>query len=193
MSHRLCVHMDDCRAVTQLSEYLGNFFTETVKKGPPVIVCIGTDRSTGDSLGPLVGWRLSTLLSGWDLLIIGTLDNPVHAENLSEVMKQLTAKEKYCPILAVDACLGQVSPIGSVVIEKTPLYPGTGLKKKLPPVGDLSITGIVNLSGFMEQQLLHTTRLSLVMRLAKIISDSTYLAIRRNYSYLSNSCIHSNL
>ena len=49
------------------------------------------------------------------------------------------------------------------------LEPGLGVKKKLPPVGDISITGIVNLSGAFEHFLLQTTRLSTVMELADAI------------------------
>jgi len=44
-----------------------------------------------------------------------------------------------------------------------------GVDKKLPAVGDLCITGIVNLSGFGGQMLLQTTRLSLVLELASFI------------------------
>ena len=46
-----------------------------------MFLCIGTDRSTGDSLGPLVGHMLrSRRLKG--AAVIGTLDKPVHAMNL---------------------------------------------------------------------------------------------------------------
>ena len=70
-----------------------------------VIVCIGTDRSTGDALGPLTGSKLKTL----NLYphIFGTLEEPVHATNLHEVMATINNKFP-CPFLvAVDACLGK--------------------------------------------------------------------------------------
>ena len=42
-----------------------------------MFLCIGTDRSTGDSLGPLVGHKLRRQrLKG--AAVIGTLDKPVH-------------------------------------------------------------------------------------------------------------------
>ena len=43
-----------------------------------VFLCIGTDRSTGDSLGPLIGSRLEAEGIG-DVVVIGTLEHPVHA------------------------------------------------------------------------------------------------------------------
>jgi len=42
-----------------------------------VILCIGTDRSTGDSLGPLVGHKLKPYINHYEHIhILGTLDNP---------------------------------------------------------------------------------------------------------------------
>ncbi|MDQ0659408.1 putative sporulation protein YyaC [Paenibacillus sp. W2I17] len=59
-----------------------------------------------------------------------------------------------------------------------PLKPGAGVNKELPPVGDIHLTGIVNVGGFMEYFVLQNTRLSLVMRMSEIISSSLYSAIR---------------
>ena len=50
------------------------------------------------------------------------------------------------------------------------LYPGAGVQKDLPPVGDIHITGIVNTAGIMEQLTLQTTRLSTVVTLADVIA-----------------------
>ena len=49
------------------------------------------------------------------------------------------------------------------------LYPGAAVHKKLPPVGHIHITGIVNVSGVLEQLTLQTTRLSTVVFLADTI------------------------
>jgi putative sporulation protein YyaC len=46
------------------------------------------------------------------------------------------------------------------------------VNKSLPEVGNIHITGIVNVSGFMEYFVLQNTRLSLVMNMAEIISTS---------------------
>ncbi|MNY42755.1 hypothetical protein D3C86_1776740 [compost metagenome] len=51
------------------------------------------------------------------------------------------------------------------------MRPGAGVNKQLPPVGDIHMTGIVNVGGFMEYFVLQNTRLSLVMQLGdKIVS-----------------------
>ena len=52
-----------------------------------------------------------------------------------------------------------------------PLYPGAAVQKELPPVGDIYITGIVNISGILEYLTLQTTRLSTVISLADTIAQ----------------------
>ena len=52
--------------------------------GSVVFVCIGTDRSTGDSLGPLIGYKIANLRYK-GVYVYGNLEHPVHAKNLEEV------------------------------------------------------------------------------------------------------------
>ncbi|RYL94171.1 spore protease YyaC [Sporolactobacillus sp. THM19-2] len=141
-----------------------------------VIVCIGTDRSTGDALGPLVGMHLRQYTLN-NTHIYGTLDQPVHAVNLQNTMEEVQAMHDHPFIIAVDACLGHRHHVGKVCVSEGPVRPGSGVNKKLPPVGDMNITGIVNLSGYMEYAVLQNTRLSLVMKLSRAISRSLYIAL----------------
>jgi putative sporulation protein YyaC len=143
-----------------------------------VILCIGTDRSTGDCLGPLVGYKLSHNYLMKDIHVFGTLNEPVHAKNLDEKMTYIFNNISNPFVIAIDASLGKMENIGKINLYKGPLYPGAGVNKNLQPVGDISITGIVNMSGFMEYIVLQNTRLSLVMDMAEIISLSLYMAVK---------------
>lgn len=136
-----------------------------------VIVCIGTDRSTGDALGPLIGSRLQTLFVDDQCPVYGTLENPVHAVNLAETIS--TIKRLYVKpyVIAIDACLGQLSSVGMISVGTGPIKPGAGVNKNLPEVGDVHITGIVNVGGFMEYFVLQNTRLSVVMKMAECIAQ----------------------
>lgn len=136
---------------------------------PIVFVCIGTDRSTGDSLGPLVGYKLK-YLSKNNIHIYGTLENPIHAKNMVEILTKIKSSFINPYIVAIDSCLGTLSNIGKVFIQKKPLSPGLALNKQLPTVGEMSITGIVNISGNFEFLVLQNTRLYTVMNLADVIS-----------------------
>ena len=51
------------------------------------------------------------------------------------------------------------------------------MNKDLPKIGDLSVTGIVNISGSLEFMVLQNTRLYTVMLLADVISRGIYHSI----------------
>lgn len=137
-----------------------------------VCVCIGTDRSTGDSLGPLVGSILQkNQFHHWGT-VYGTLDDPVHALNLADKVQQIQQRHPNSFVIAIDACLGQLKSVGAIQVSQGAMKPGAGVNKDLPEIGHLSITGIVNVSGFMEYLVLQNTRLSLVMNMAEIIAES---------------------
>lgn len=136
-----------------------------------ILLCIGSDRSTGDSLGPLVGHKLSKYPLP-QVSVYGTLDDPVHAANLESKISQIMLNHMEPFIIAIDASLGTMDHVGFVTVSEGPLHPGLGVNKTLPSIGDMHITGIVNFSGMMESLLLQTTRLSKVMLLADLISQS---------------------
>lgn len=153
--------------------------SKNIAENPEVVVlCVGTDRSTGDCLGPLVGHRLSKSYSMMNIHVLGTLKEPVHAKNLDENMNYIFNNIRNPFIIAIDASLGKMENIGKINLYRGPLFPGAGVNKNLQPVGDISITGIVNMSGFMEYIVLQNTRLSLVMEMAEIISLSLYMSIK---------------
>ena len=106
-----------------------------------VVLCVGTDRATGDCLGPLVGHQLMT--SSY-YKVFGTLSQPVHAGNLTQTMTEIYRSFREPFVIAIDACLGSADHVGYVTVSSMPLFPGQGVDKELPPVGDISITGIVN-------------------------------------------------
>lgn len=138
---------------------------------PIVILCIGTDRSTGDCLGPLVGTKLQEA-NLEHFQVLGTLKDPVHAVNLEETISKIEEMFLNPFIIAIDACLGRLKSVGTFQVGTGPIKPGAGVNKVLPEVGDIHINGIVNVSGFMEFFVLQNTRLHLVMTMASIIAES---------------------
>lgn len=166
-----------------LAKHLQTIFSKLPSYQPIVVICVGTDRSTGDSLGPLVGSHLNKTSTLRNLHLFGTLDEPVHAMNLAETVDRIHKQFQNPFIVAVDACLGQVASVGCIQVAHGPLKPGAGVNKDLPPVGDIHVTGIVNVGGFMEYFVLQNTRLSLVMNMANVIGDALHAAIRRTQSF----------
>lgn len=133
-----------------------------------VWVCVGTDRSTGDSLGPFVGTMLT---EAGVPNVYGMLGHPVHALNLTETLERIEETHPGACIVGIDACLGKAKAVGSMKLRDGALEPGTSVGKVLPPVGDYNIIGIVNVGGFMEHVVLQNTRLSLVIQMAESITD----------------------
>ncbi|OAS16800.1 spore protease YyaC [Paenibacillus oryzisoli] len=166
-----------------LAKHLQSIFSKLPTYQPIVVICVGTDRSTGDALGPLVGSHLNRTTTLRNLHLFGTLDEPVHAMNLAETVETIHKQFQNPFIVAVDACLGQVASVGCIQVAHGPLKPGAGVNKDLPPVGDIHVTGIVNVGGFMEYFVLQNTRLSLVMNMATVIGDALYASIRRTQSF----------
>lgn len=156
----------------KISILLKEMVSQTIQENQDIILlCIGSDRSTGDSLGPLTGY-LSKRKGCSNIHIIGDLMYPVHASNLDTYLKNINVIFNNPFIIAVDASLGTPEHIGYITLAKGPLKPGLGVKKKLPEVGNIHITGIVNSSSKMNYSTLQTTRLSLIFRISDIISDA---------------------
>jgi putative sporulation protein YyaC len=163
------VHSPNC--FKQFTDPFYSYFSERIPFYHSIIIlCIGTDRSTGDSLGPLIGYKLKNL-SYPNVFVYGTLDEPVHAKNLKDTMTFIHEKHPRPMIIAIDACLGKMEHIGYLTLGVGSIKPGAGVHKSLPAVGDLYITGIVNFSGFMDMLILQNTRLSLVMKMADAITS----------------------
>lgn len=158
----------------------GNVFRGLIRrycteKQTPVFLCIGTDRATGDCLGPLLGDKLRTLSMPFP--IFGTLEHPVHARNLVSTVQLI--KDSYSDpfIIAIDASLGSSDHIGYITLGAGSLKPGAGVSKELPNIGHIFITGIVNQAGEADQMLLQTTRLQIVMQLTNHIFRGIQLGL----------------
>jgi putative sporulation protein YyaC len=152
----------------------------------PIIVCIGTDAVAGDSLGPIVGSMLKEKILG-KTFIFGSLDSTVTAKDVTAVSRFLNSVYVDYPILAIDAALGKKEEIGNVKLSDQPVKPGLGVNKDLSLLGTASLIGVVEqkLGG---QNLLSSVRVSLVYKMAEIISSavSEYVRDCANNTYKSN-------
>ena len=147
-----------------------------------IFLCIGTDRSTGDSLGPLIGHKLKerqdpgrNARKRGGPLVYGTLERPAHAMNLEQYRNFVMDQFPRRVVVAVDASVGNLEHVGYVTLGKGSLKPGLGVSKDLCEVGDIFITGIVGSCTSFDPVMLQSVRLSIVMRMADCICDSICL------------------
>jgi len=126
-------------------------------------LCIGTDRATGDALGPIVG----TMLAYRGLKVCGTIENPVHSLNLAQYEVRFK-QNKPKHIVAIDACIGSYEDIGVIKFKTQGLRPGAGAGKNFPRMGDTSIIGIVE----SNNRAVHECRLYEILEMAQDIVDT---------------------
>jgi len=151
------------------AEGLRAFFAEIGGRHEPgalTFLCIGTDRSTGDALGPLTGSALSAC--GFRH-VIGTLDSPCDASSLKARLADIPESHA---VVAIDACLGQPQSVGSFLVSDEPLFPAKSVGLALPPVGDYSIAAVVNAIGPKPYATLQMTSLHHVMAMAGQIASA---------------------
>ncbi|MBP2017362.1 putative sporulation protein YyaC [Symbiobacterium terraclitae] len=138
----LDVHFREPTAAKQLATALGLQFRSLLQpeRYLPVFFLVGATSSTGDSLGPFIGWFLKR--KGFTGEYVGDLENPVHATNLRgrlfEAWAGALRREKLPYLIAVDAAVGRP---GRITLNRGPLRPGAAMGKSLPRVGQMHIMG----------------------------------------------------
>lgn len=148
--------------------------TQTINEleGEPVFLCIGSERHILDCLGPLTGTMLTEKSS--DILVYGTLEKPLHAKNLVKEIETIKLNHPKIIEIAIDAAIGLEEDVGVIKFRKGPLFPGKALAKRLPAVGQLSITGIVGKRELGKGRQVFNGSLLHVYHMAQLISDAIY-------------------
>ncbi|MDE7086868.1 MAG: spore protease YyaC [Clostridia bacterium] len=143
----------------------------------PVIVCIGSDLSVGDSLGPVTGTKLKEKLKGLNVYVYGTLSKPITAHEVKYTNQFIKNTHPDSTVIAIDAAVGVAGDIGLIKVAKRGLNPGSGANKRLAKVGDVSVMGIVAEKSLFNYSLFSSTRLNIVYKMAEIIAEgvATYI------------------
>ncbi len=139
---------------------------------PPVLLCIGSDLSIGDSLGPIAGTLIKQRATSSGCYVYGTLKAPLTAKEIKYTKDFLKKAHPRATVIAIDAALGDEGEIGLIKISNSPLRPGSGANKKLGKIGDVSVLGIVAPRTNFTYNTLNLTRLNLVYNMANVISGA---------------------
>ena len=155
-----------------------------------VFVCIGTDRMTGDSFGPLVGTKLKNKFEQYNICnidIYGTLENNISYSNIQFVKKNIEQRHRNSCIIAIDSALSNKENIGKIFTKEGKLELGKGLNKKKIEIGDISIKGVVGKNYILPQynfNALQNASLNEVIKLSDVVVDSITDAIKYIYKYV---------
>lgn len=160
----------DSNVVDLLAEYITYSLVDTLPEDI-TILCIGSDRSTGDALGPLVGTMLTEDCQvKFD--IKGVLGCTANAQNLNEICNQIDETQY---VIVIDAGLAESSMIGNILIDKGSIIPGDGVGQGLFPVGHMKIIGFINRDTFDEEmnyKIIQNTSLGIVYPMAQTIAKA---------------------
>ncbi len=165
------------------NEIFNIYFKEAFQDKPPIILCIGSERATGDALAPLIGTMLRNKYN-IKTYVYGTLESSVNAKNIEEVYSFITLKHPAQKILAIDACVGLEQDIGFVKFTNTGLFARSAIKKVNKNYGDYSILGIVD-KAYKDPLNVFSTRLSTVFNLGNKIANAIDYAFNMNYKKIA--------
>ena len=125
-----------------------------------VFVCIGTDAVIADSLGPIIGTKL-TPYEKWTVSVYGTLHDPITAKNANNYAKF----PDDTLVVAIDATIHDMEP-GSIIVAEESLKPGEEAGADLKEIGDVVIKGVVS-----NKKNIDNVRLSFIMDFADYITE----------------------
>ena len=132
-------HYTEAGVGVQLQAVINDVLKEL--NGPPLILCIGSDRHVLDCFGPLTGSMLNQ--AGIEVPVYGDLDHPLHASNLPKELRLIREAHNERFEIAIDASVGTEVEIGTIKVRRGPILPAKAVGKRLPAVGELAITGVV--------------------------------------------------
>ena len=138
---------------------------------PFVTLCVGSDKIIEDSLGPLTGLFLGGMQPS--LPVVGSLEQPVHKENVAFYMDLIRQRYPNHLLLTVDAAQGEEGRLGELLLLDGGIVPG-GASAPGRTAGDFSLLGVTDFPS-AKKSWLNRVRLNQVFCMAQVIA----LAVRR--------------
>lgn len=174
--------------VTSLQQFI-NIFSNTICDltknkmfSSIVFLCVGTDRITGDSFGPIIGHNLKKLFnSAKNVAIIGDLENTVSYLNIENVINKICKDYSNPFIVSIDSALSKNKDnIGKIFIDKGGLVLGSSISREKYIIGDMHVKGVIARDLCNPKKnfyLMQNIRLNMVMKMAEIVSNGIYESI----------------
>ena len=152
-----------------------------------VVIAIGSDRVTGDCLGPLVGH----MLANTGIMVYGDLVSPVTALSVEETYDVIKKRHPKAVVIAVDSAVGADKDIGKIKVLPKGLRPAAAVGRRMPVIGNISVIGVVS-SITNGTKGLGEVRLGYVYRMARAISQAIASALSsRDYKVFNISTSES--
>lgn len=129
------------------AQQLKDFFEQLEKQkqySQYVFLCIGSKEMQGDSLGPLVGSCLESMLGEHEkVTIIGNMKKVLPYQEIHKCIQSVYTRYSNPCIIAIDAALSGGENTGKIVIGQKGFVAGKALGKMQPLHSHITIRGIV--------------------------------------------------
>ena len=150
-------------------------------------ICVGTDRITGDAFGPIVGTKLKKLFEKdnfFNINVYGSLDKNITYNNIEDYYNKVINTNDTITIV-IDSALSIKENIGRIFVTNNKTILGKGLNKNKIAIGDISIKTVVAKEStkiINNFKMLQNVSLNTVIRLADIVSEGIYDAVKNDYN-----------
>ena len=109
-----------------------------------VILCVGSNKIAGDSIGPIVGKKLGRLLNQKDnIVILGNLKTTLNFKNAKKVWQNIITTYQNPFIITVDSALGKKEFVNSIITNAGDIQIGSALGRSACYPSHINIKGIV--------------------------------------------------
>lgn len=173
----ICIHHSSEFASAAIKDFLLNLCSgyENV-----TFVFIGTDANVGDSLAPMAGSLVHKTATG--VFCYGNLNCPITAKDVPYIAAYIRRAHPLSKVVVIDAAVGKKEDVGSIKILPRSIRPGLGVNKNLPPIGDVSVIGVISERSKCNLAMLGYAKVSNVYAMAKAISDGINGFISARYA-----------
>jgi len=108
-----------------------------------VILCIGTNKIIGDSIGPVVGQKLKEQKMKETVCIYGDMIKTINFKNAKEVIENIFKTYQKPFIITVDSALGIKTMVSKIVVNKGIVRLGKSLGRSICYASHITIKGVV--------------------------------------------------
>lgn len=144
-----------------------------------IILCVGSDKVIGDSLGPVVGDMLINDLN-IGAVVYGRTGANVNSVNIARYDKFIKRYHKNAFIIAVDACLGQQNDIGKIKMKNDGVAAGLAVGRTDIRVGNLGFVGVVGAISSDNMDALRRVDCDIIVKLAATIATKISSLLKKD-------------
>jgi len=136
-----------------------------------LFLCIGTEKISGDALGPIVGTMLREKYK-LPYPVLGTEENPINGKNVGEYKRLIKERFPNHKVIAIDSAVGEEKDLWTIKIKEGGVRAGGALSPENEYFGEIGILAVVAQKGNVLQNLMlspYPKVLALAERIALMI------------------------